>query len=103
MVTQSPDDKFGGETRQERVHERLPWLPTILASVIGALILVFGSWSVTNSSKNLEIMKADYSTLATRMENLENRQNRLEERITHLEQLRMALVVEDDSQLVMSN
>ena len=91
-----PDDPQlgGGEGPGERGGRFPPWLAPLVTAVITGGFLLLNGWFAYIASTSNELMTANTRALNTELQDVKNRLDRLDDRLTHLEQLRMSGAME---------
>ena len=92
-MTESAEDGRlgGGEGPGERKQRQLPtYLAPVAAAAIGGAFVLVNGWFAYVASSSKELAEARHEALVSQLETIERRLDRIDDRLTHLEQIRMS-------------
>lgn len=72
-----------------------PRLVPLVAAAIGGGFILLNGWFAYVASTSNSLLQANTQALRTELQDVKNRLDRLDERLTHLEQLRMSAMERD--------
>ncbi len=81
----------GGEGPGERQPRQMPaYVWPLVAAVVGGMFVLVNGWFAYIASTSRELVETRHQTLAAELRTVIQRLDRLDDRLTHLEQIRMS-------------